>query len=465
VAFAAQPGLPERALVYGLGQTGVYVFHNGPRYKPYLDGRLEMPDRRTFETYVQIEQWLRANDPKWVSALDELGKPLILLEHQNNYGAEAALMTNPGWRCIYYDALATIFIPKDGGNSEGQFPSVDFAACHFQNASAPSVPDVPGAAAREVKALFNLSASLPRSAVPSGTARIPVLLRALDRATRALEDDATRPDVWVLLGNSYWNLNPDLSAAPPTPGQEWHLEQIIYWAQATYCLRRAVDHQPDDAAAWRYLFSCYRARGMLDAQVTAGTEWLRCDKNVTAKQRAQFENLRLAVAKLDLPGHPSPSELPARLQQMLRSNRAEAACQLIEEAERRQAPTWTWVQADQIAGLYMHLGRPTMARQYWERADGAPSASIRELRLAATYWVERDFEGALTHLGAAEHADADLGEVQWALAEIHAQLGNAEAALAACRRGLTLPLSERQRNDLELLLALLSAKKPIVPTE
>ena len=41
--FAGRPGLPEHALVFHLGQAGVYVYHNGPGRKVFMDGRLEVP--------------------------------------------------------------------------------------------------------------------------------------------------------------------------------------------------------------------------------------------------------------------------------------------------------------------------------------------------------------------------------------------------------------------------------------
>src|SRR6516225_1059150 len=92
--FAGQPGLPNRALVYGLDQTGVYDFHNAPRCKPFRDGRLEMPDLDTFKTYVNIEQWLKEGDRSWEKAVADLRNPLLFLSHEGFYGkAEAVLLT------------------------------------------------------------------------------------------------------------------------------------------------------------------------------------------------------------------------------------------------------------------------------------------------------------------------------------------------------------------------------------
>jgi tetratricopeptide (TPR) repeat protein len=455
VLFAGQPGLPEHALVYGLGQTGLYVAHNSPRCKPFMDGRLEMPDRKTFEAYIHIEQWLRDRDPRWEPAVAELGNPLLLLEHENNYHAEALLLAHPEWRCIYWDALASVFVHR-GAADAAMFPTVDFAARHVREPGAASTPDMRGAAAREEKALFNVAAALPRSSDMAWHGRIPLLLNALDRANRALAEDATRPDVWVLLGNCYWNLIPDLSTKPPTPAEQWSIERGIYWAQATYCHLQALERHPQDAAAWRYLFSSYRARDMLDCQAVAAEQWVLCDPKVTDEQREKLEKLRKAVGKIDVRGAPSTAEVPTNLTQLLLGNRPESASRLIEQSERRQRLQWTWPVAEEAAGLYMHLGRPAEARRIWLAAGDCPSVALLELRLGSTFWVERDFQAAIQHFRAAQAADPQRADVYWALAMLYAQLGEAGPALEACRHGLEQHPNERQRLDLEGLQQLLA---------
>ena len=248
--FAGQPGLPDRALVYALDQTGVYDFHNAPRCKPFLDGRLEMPDLATFNTYVAIENWLKEGDPRWEKAVADLGNPLLFLSHKDFQGrAEAMLLTHPHWRCLYYDALAVVFVPRSQAVSPVEFPDLDFGALHFREAKRPSVPNVRRSAALEEKALYNLAASLPNPNENIWQRRIPILLCALDRAQIALEEVASQANVWILLGNSHLMLNPDPFQSPPSLAQAWNVERGIWWAQATYCYRRAVDLQPKNATA------------------------------------------------------------------------------------------------------------------------------------------------------------------------------------------------------------------------
>lgn len=448
--FAGQDGLPDRALVYGLGQTGVYVFHNAPGRKPFMDGRLEMPGRRTFDTYVLVENALRQNDPRWEPAVAAMGKPLLLLEHANNHAAEARLLTHPGWRCVYYDALASVFVPRGAGASEADFPTVEFAARHFRAPPAPPTPDVPGAAARELKALFNLAASLPRTPDVMRRWRVPVLLHALDRAGRALDEEPARPEGWVLLGNCHWDLSPALQTRPPTPAEGWAAEAALYWAQATYCHRRALECQPDHVPAWRYLYQSYGARGMADAQLAAGEEVLRLDPRATGPLHEQVRALRQTVGSRPL--YPvSADQLASALARLLAEGRPAAAARALDQSA---AAGWPWPLAEQAAGLYMHLGRPADARRVWRQASDCPSPALRQCRLAYTYWVERDFGAARECLRQARAADPRLGEACWASALFHAQLGEADTTLEACRAGLQRSLNERQRADLEALRAL-----------
>jgi tetratricopeptide (TPR) repeat protein len=446
--FAGRPGLPDRALVYGLAQTGVYDFHNAPARKPFMDGRLEMPNLQTFLTYRDVEDWLRAGDRRWEKPIADMGHPLLLLEHTSNHDAEAHLLLHPDWRCVYFDALAAVFVPRQAGVSTEEFPAVDFAARHFRAPDAASVPDSKGAAAREEKALFNLSASLPRSPETVWQRRIPILLAALDRARLACTEDPERADVWVLRGNCHWNLNPQLHVRPPGPAEAWTVEQGIWWAQAMYCFRQALERQPDNAAAWRYLYQAFRARGMFDAQAAAGRQWLGSDPHISAKERQGIYELLKRAGNPRVSAPLTPAQLPSLVAQLLDQYRPALAAEVLDAAE---AQSWTWSFAERVAGLYMHLGRPADARRVWEQARDCPSTGVRQSRLASTYWVEGDFATAVRHYQQARKSDPQLAEACWSLAMLHTQLGEADPALDCCRQGLRLSVNPRQRSDLEAL--------------
>ena len=166
--FAGQPGLPERALVFDLRQAGVYLFHNGPGRKLYIDGRLEIPSRTTFESYVRLDHMLNRGRPGWADSLRGMENPLVLLDHEDNYGAEATLLADPAWRCIYYDAAASIFLWKGRLGDTTSFPSVDFLARHFRQHAWRAGPLLPSGLAEARGLSFYLGLSLRRKAARAG---------------------------------------------------------------------------------------------------------------------------------------------------------------------------------------------------------------------------------------------------------------------------------------------------------
>jgi tetratricopeptide (TPR) repeat protein len=275
----------------------------------------------------------------------------------------------------------------------------------------------------------------------------------LDRGTRALEEDPVQPETWVLLGNCYWELIPDFTEKPLTPAEPWSLESGLFWAQATWCQRRASEYQTDHIGAWRSLVQIYRVRGMADAQLAAAERWLPIDPKVTRQQVEQIDRLRMDLGDMRLPDVPA-AQVPAVVGQLLRNHRPLAAVKLIEQCAQ-PGGGWDWPFAEQVAGLYMHLGRPADARLAWLQARGCPSEALRLARLASTFLAERDFASAVDHFDRARKADPHLAEAYWGLAMLHAQLGDRSAAEAACRAGLATPLNQRQRADLTALQKLL----------
>jgi tetratricopeptide (TPR) repeat protein len=444
IRFAGQTAQPEHALVYDLGQTGLFDFYNVPAHKQFMDGRLEMPSRATFQTYINIEKWLQERDVRWESAVHQLRDPLILLTHLQNYDAEAVLLTHSQWRCIYWDALATVFVHGGSSGLQQSYPSVDFAGRHFQEASAPSTPNLPGSAFREARALYNLATALRRDSSATWTWRIPVSLLALDRGALALSEDGRRSAPWTLLGNCYWNLIPDLGKPPPTPADQWDPAAVIPWAQATYCYRRALDLAPGDVTALRYLINALRVRRMADEQLAVGQSLVafgQASPAEAAELAALARNPSLAPTGRGALG----ADFPARIDYLLQMGQPKAAA---EVADQMPASTVSWAVAERVAPLYLHLGRPADARRIWHGAAGAPSKSERLGREALTYWVERDFEQAAELYRQALAAEPRFAEAWWGMAMLSAQLGRAKDTLEYCEKGLRLPLTDRQRTDL-----------------
>ena len=264
--FAGRPGLPDRALVFHLGQAGVYVHHNGPGRKVFLDGRLEVPSLSTFQTYVRIQDRLSRNDPRWDEAVLRLGDPLILIGHEGWAEAEASLLAHPRWRCLYFDEVASVFVPRRGPSSAPDFPDFDFAATRFHRTTAIPAAEDPRRAAIEAEALFRLASVLRKRGAVPWRSRFPMLIRASDRAREWLSGGSADPAPWRLLGLIAWEMTPDLTRPPPGPTDPWDPATGLSWARSTYCFRRALEAAPGDVPTLKALAASFGVRRMAEAR-------------------------------------------------------------------------------------------------------------------------------------------------------------------------------------------------------
>ncbi len=409
--FAGGPGLPDRALVFDLGQTGVYVFHNGPGRKVFMDARLEVPSLETFLTYRRLETWLNRGDPRGLALVRSLGDPLILLDHGSNIGAEATLFASPGWRCIYYDAVAAIFVPRSRTDLVSAYPTVDLAARHFEPSSRRGGAIEPAAAYAEARALVELGAALRRAGEHDPSVWIGALLRGRDLALRTL---SARPDwaaAWTLLGHAGRNLDPDVSGRPAGPNDPWDPATGLGWAQATYGYRRTLALSPENRTALLSLRDAFGARGLTEAREEIEHRLKRGGTGTVA-----------GLAAVELTG-----------------------------AESR-----AWPIAERLAVLAMHLGEPALARRLWERADAPPSAGLRLARLGDTELAAMNTERAIASYEKALMQEPGLGVAWFGLALARFLQGDAPETLAACRSGLALPLTDRQRDALKTFESLVT---------
>ena len=78
--FAGREGFPTRAFVANIGQAAVYSYHNGPDRTVFMDGRLEVCTRRTFDLYERILDAMAAGDRSWEKLLKDKngGLPVVL---------------------------------------------------------------------------------------------------------------------------------------------------------------------------------------------------------------------------------------------------------------------------------------------------------------------------------------------------------------------------------------------------
>jgi tetratricopeptide (TPR) repeat protein len=176
--------------------------------------------------------------------------------------------------------------------------------------------------------------------------------------------------------------------------------------------------------------------------------------------RALFEPHDLTSENTNAPWRTGPENhgrdgLAQRVAGLLQEGRFEAVLPCFADAES-QGITPDWATIDRVATTLLHLGRPADARRVWERAAAPPpSQAVRLSRIATAALASQDFAAAREGFEAALKLDSGLGEAWFGLALLHAQLGEADEAAAACAGGLRRPLTEAQAALLTVFMELL----------
>lgn len=116
--FAGQPGFPGRAFVANNGQAAVFAYHNAPAQKVFMDARLEVCSRNTFELFNAILAKMAAGDPSWQAIFDPKNDddlPVVILDSRGDFSRAAinALLQTPGWRLVFADQAAAVFLTNE----------------------------------------------------------------------------------------------------------------------------------------------------------------------------------------------------------------------------------------------------------------------------------------------------------------------------------------------------------------
>lgn len=113
--FAGQRGFPDEAFVAHNGFASTYSYHNGPGGRVFMDGRLEVCSRRTFELFDQIRYLMMRSDRSWekLVPLDLEGRlPVVILDCNVSQEQIRGMLQMPGWRLVYADPIATVFLEE-----------------------------------------------------------------------------------------------------------------------------------------------------------------------------------------------------------------------------------------------------------------------------------------------------------------------------------------------------------------
>ncbi len=468
IRFAGGPDMPERFICFHNGHAALYEYAHGPERKVYADARLEVIGPDVYRRYIELETRIRRNEPGWSEELDALGRPGVLVDnvHAEFAGNTAALLGHPLWRCVWFDPIATVFVPE---SSPASIAPVDFLARHFQPDPA---TDPKGFAPLKASAkiLFSIAAQL-YSQGRIDRAR-PLVLLGVGYARRLRQLQPDLPDGWLLGGVLETMRTPVGSPEKPIPRFRMPFDPIfdLSPARATYTLRQAIERSPDDSMAQIALASSYLSRGMYGAALPL---WKRLQtirpagKDLTTIAETQ-EMARVQALRTDTAMGPMPSvawknmdELDRATQALLGSGRAEQAAELLEQAYRPE--TRPWNVTDLLATLYVHLGQPDQARATWQSAVTAVRPALVAARVAMTYLIEDDFEKARQHFREALSHEPGLFEAHYGLAVLERDAGRASAMRAAARRAVATAPSDEARRSAEEILKIAAPEDQMLP--
>lgn len=110
--FAGREGLPKRAILGHVGLAGVYEFYHATDHRVFADPRLEVITKETFKNYIDITTMMMLGNRSWEPALrDQEGNlPVLVFDSRWSRRHIAGMMMTPGWRMVYADPSAAVFV-------------------------------------------------------------------------------------------------------------------------------------------------------------------------------------------------------------------------------------------------------------------------------------------------------------------------------------------------------------------
>jgi tetratricopeptide (TPR) repeat protein len=430
--FAGKAGMPSRFLSFHDAHAALFEYYHGPERKVYIDPRLEVAGADLYRRYTDLGKRIKDDQPGWEEQLAEMDRPVILTDHVYNAEIGATLLRSGHWRCVWFDAIAAVFV-HDSYRSVAQADAVDFAARHFRRSPSKNTRDRAELAASGKAIAKYLIALGPGE----GDRARQLAWLGLDDSRRLLQQEPDSLDGWKNLGviELFRGLPRQPVARFRAPFDPVYDLSIV---RATHALRRALKLAPRDPLLTNTLTVAYDTRLMHEAVLPLLD---RIKENSDGSMRADYQRKM---------GSPPPttwrnlSDLDQIVTASLASGRAESAVLLLEKAyPPEHAP---WDAADRIASLWLHLGDPARARAVWENAVGVPDRANRESRIGTTFLVEGDFESARKHYRLALEAKPGFFEALYCLAVLEQDDGNAAAAYDLAKKAMTSAPDEAARS-------------------
>ena len=440
-AFAAQDGMPARFIAYHEGQAAVLAFHMRRDQKVFVDARLEVSPRDALAQYYDLASEMMRRQPSWPERLQGFPRPLgFLVDHLGYHGVEAALLADERWRCVWFDAVAGVYVPRTETPLVDRH-GVDFGSWYFAGTRPTDFVPAVASLAKRAESLFNVGRDLV-AAGPADRRQGRVLMLLASADARAVLERAPRSSrVAQLLAGAGVSLYPAPSRESAVSG--WASEMVLGVARARFLLSRAVQQAPRDFQSWVTLFGIADALGDPDALWVAGTRLAELYASNTAEfefQRRVRVMLRQLMAVLaaepPLPLPVDAADVLTTARGLFERRRFARALDYVEHAIRDGVglPAPSPELADLRAILLLIAGEPGRARAVWtDTATAEARTALVARRLANVAFVEGRLSDAVDAYRRSLAADPAQSAARYGLAIAHLERGDTADFIRECR--------------------------------
>ncbi len=437
--FASRAGMPRQFVAYHEGQAAVLEFHMRPDQKVFVDPRLEVSPRDALQQYYALAQSMARREPEWPGRLLALPQPLgMLVDHGTHHAIEAALLTSDRWRCVWFDAVAGVYVPA-GEATMGADDGVDFGARYFSTDRT-----VARVSPAQAESFYKVGRDLVAPGANSSLGRLLLLLAAASIRETTLPLTMSSASAQLVAGTSLGLFGyPDAK----TSIRDWQPESTLAAARARYVLNAAVSQTPADFQSWLGLLGIAQALGDPDAVWFAGTRLAALHAANSGEFEVQRQTqvvlrnlmaLRAAEPPLALPV--DAAEIMTVANELVDRHRFVRALNLLERSVGYGAgsdpPSWEF--QNLRASLFLLSGDPRRARAVWSEEDRPEHRADVARHLANVAFVEgRVADAAAAYRDALDRGAPEPARYGLALAllEQHDAAGFITECDAAARSG------------------------------
>jgi tetratricopeptide (TPR) repeat protein len=441
--LAGRPEMPARFLSFHNGHASLFEYYHGPQRKVFTDPRLEVAGPDLFQRYVYLEKQIEEAQPGWQAQLDEMGRPVVLIDHEYNAHLGATFLHDPHWRCVWFDPIAAVFV-HESATEAVRLHEVDFAARHFR----PDPSNEPRTLAELTASAAAIRTYIMASVLVRGDLMRPLVWLGLDHAMRVIQIDPDSAEGWKLLGQIELFREPPPGDAPRYR-QPFNPVLDLSIVRATYSLKRALGLYRGDLRTLGLLRASYEKRLMYESALPLADRGAAMSPANRSQVPLQKEAELKQVEFRQKLGDPPPttwrnlSDLDQIVTALLAAGRVQSAAELLERANPPERADWALL--DRMATMRLHLGEPARARELWMKAASDAPPAIPMARAGATYLVEGDYQAARKLLQQALESQPGLFEACYCLAVVEQDSGNAAAAYDLAIKAIKLAPDELSR--------------------